>query len=504
MTINQTILRKPELQDEIVTLFTDFFGFEKTDASKVYNDEVLPHLQNLKDDLHYLVESPYVDKVYRDSFYCYFSSKFSPYQRDCIRLSIFNGEIQEDDFRDPARIIETEKKFLGFVVLRPTYPSVIGRSIISKYALNNSDFLCLSTKFDAAVNFVKFQVDGFPHSSQDSETISCAETTLWAMMEYFGYRYAEYNPVLPSKIIGSLRTVSMERQVPSRGLNIQQISFALKEFGLSSRIYSKARFGTDDFKKLFATYVESGLPLIVAIQGGGIGHALLCIGHERTEHATVDALAPSIESDLALRGRLAAKNITIYDDAEVNRKYVFIDDNHPIYQLAYFATPAAHYSAGPWQLCEIEFFIVPLYQKIYLEAYEAKLFIKKYLIELFPIPNDSELYLRFYLTSSRTYKNDVAVNTTMDTDTKDLILGTSMSKFIWVCEVSTKDLIKQQKAEGIFLADATEARTENLRPLILATYKDKYVYPDHVTKKLTSLTVASHAFSIFTGNLKGF
>lgn len=51
---------------------------------------------------------------------------------------------------------------------------------------------------------VKLFIEGFPHSSQDSETITCAETTIWAAMEYFGTRYSDYKPVLPSTIIKTM------------------------------------------------------------------------------------------------------------------------------------------------------------------------------------------------------------------------------------------------------------------------------------------------------------
>jgi hypothetical protein len=62
-------------------------------------------------------------------------------------------------------------------------------------------------------------------------------------MEYFGYRYAEYRPVLLSQIIQALKAVSSERQVPSKGLNVQHIAYAIKEFRFGPRIYSREQFG---------------------------------------------------------------------------------------------------------------------------------------------------------------------------------------------------------------------------------------------------------------------
>jgi hypothetical protein len=123
-----------------------------------------------------------------------------------------------------------KRQYRGFIVLRPTIRNIIGRNVVSPKALKNNNFICCTTKFHSTANSVKFKANGFPHSSQDTETISCAETTLWAIMEYFGNKYPDYKPVLPSRIIEVLKRISTERQIPSRGLRIDQISYALREF----------------------------------------------------------------------------------------------------------------------------------------------------------------------------------------------------------------------------------------------------------------------------------
>lgn len=63
-------------------------------------EELKLHFSQIITTAWLLVEFPYVDKVYRDSFYTYFSSKLIPYKRDSIRISIFKDEITLSDFRD--------------------------------------------------------------------------------------------------------------------------------------------------------------------------------------------------------------------------------------------------------------------------------------------------------------------------------------------------------------------------------------------------------------------
>jgi hypothetical protein len=130
-------------------------------------------------------------------------------------------------------------------------------------------------------------------------------------MEYFGNRYAEYKPTLPSQITSALKKVSAERQVPFKGLNIQQMAYVLKEFGFGTKIYGRHQFGKTEFKRLFSTYIESGIPIIVAIDNrhnnGNIGHAILSIGHESTSIELIDQLKPIELNNELVKNKLVEK-----------------------------------------------------------------------------------------------------------------------------------------------------------------------------------------------------
>jgi hypothetical protein len=294
MDISLIIARKIEAYDLFKQLLTKEFSLSEEYANHLITNPIngiIQHTNQLIDNCYLLAETNYIDKVYRDSYYSYYSTKLTRYKKNCVRVSFFNGEIKQEDFRNEDSINELQNKYLGFIILRPTEPFIIGRSIISPKALKVNHFLSITAKFQTSANSIKFEIEGFPHSSQDTETISCAETTIWSVMEYFSARYPEYKPVLPSQIIKTLNQVSSERQIPSRGLNIQQISFALREFGFGTRIYSRGEYN-NDFEKLLSSYIESGIPLIIAIEnrhcGGNIGHALLCIGHEKVNETQID------------------------------------------------------------------------------------------------------------------------------------------------------------------------------------------------------------------------
>ncbi|WPQ63531.1 hypothetical protein SIO70_01455 [Chitinophaga sancti] len=101
------------------------------------------HIDRLKKSIWFLIESPYVDKVYRSSYYAHFSSKKGEHGRDCIRLSLFEGEIVAGNFRSSEGVKRITKQYMGFMVVRPIVPGILGRSVVAKEALKACDFVAL-------------------------------------------------------------------------------------------------------------------------------------------------------------------------------------------------------------------------------------------------------------------------------------------------------------------------------------------------------------------------
>jgi hypothetical protein len=507
MNISSIICSFTAIRDQLIPVIRDEFSITERIATEIFDNRLNPHFRRLKPTVYFLIEYPYVDRVYRDSYYSYFSSKQGNYGRDCVRLSLFDGEILPEQLRGDVDMSDIGQRYLGFMVLRPTIPYIVGRNVLSPRALQQDKFLSVGSIFQATVSCIKFQITGFPHSSQDSETISCAETSVWAIMEYFSSKYVEYKPALPSVIINALRSRSNFRQIPSEGLNIEQMGYALREFGFGTKIYSKDMYGDPVFKNLLSTYIASGLPLIVAISNrhlsGRIGHAVLAVGQSITTDDQIDNLSLIPETEpMAL---LKASNIQLLDNDNIERDFVFVDDNHPVYQLAPLKDPVKHYQSRDWTGCQVTHFIVPLYPKIYLDAYVAKKYIKTLLFEnRFSIPGKTELFLRIYLTSSRSYKEYLAKDTSHNSDFRNLILEKPMPKFIWVGEISTKTLIKQKKANGLIIIDATEPNLMNFKPLIVSGYIDIFYYPDSKSRELIKNQLPLGEFFIFKNNLKGF
>jgi len=416
------------------------------------------------DDLWIYIEYPYVDKLYRSSYYMYYSSKHKSYNRNCFRLSFFNHQIIDNDFFYEEGRIRLQEAFLGFMVLRPTAPQLIGRNILSPLVFKNRDFECCLTKDEVTIRGVKLTVHGFPHESQDGEFSTCAETSIWSLVEYFSHKYPEYKTILLSDIAKTLNDDAIERVTPSQGLSPIQISWILKKFGFDPKTYFATEMNhgnniDDTLKKVLFTYIDSGIPVICGLRLLGrdsIGHAIVVIGRSVLDFEKVKEKVAS----------LPVKYYNLYDLME-ECSIVTIDDNMPPYNIVSFANPTMNYSTKlPSMITSI---VAPLYPKMNLEASQAMQVTDYFLNNTFQsllsdvFHEDSLKQSAIYkllLSSSRSFKSFVAKLENLENNLKSLIVSISMPKFVWIVEVSNLDLMEKDKINGFIIIDATASNIQ--------------------------------------------
>lgn len=472
--IEYVISSSEDIEEILIESVRDYFLREVSEDPDMGNI-IGEFLDGFRDYLYFVVEYPYVDKVYRDSYYHYYASKHSAYQRDCIRVLIFEKEVKITEFSNPKKFKKLQDDFLGYFVLRPLR-TIIGRSLINPAAFEDKNVKICLQKSECVVLGIKLTVQGFPHSSQDSETITCAETTIWSAMEYFGTRYSDYKPVLPSTIIKTMERIAVQRQLPSNGLTMEQISFALKQFGFGTRIYSKEQYGQELFD-IIDTYIESGIPVMTGLESdeGSLGHVVVLIGKQYENG--VEKFNRIKQRKLTLSG----KSVSYHDIVQLPGKYVVQDDNLAPYQVITLDRPGAHYDDSASQAYQIDSIVVPLYPKIYLEAYVAKNLILQILKDsVLGFQFDNGFVLRCFLASSRSFKNHIAKSMAIGKDIKGTILVSKMPKFIWVAEIYDKNAYVPftGEAKGLVVLDATEANSTSIDTLILAAYPDRAIAID--------------------------
>ena len=506
-------ISNPKFADFMAALMSREFRVDFCWAHSAIDSKFMPILQCLKKDIIVFVETDYVDKVYRDSYYNYFASKADRISRNCIRMSLLDNASScfHEGNLDYHQYDEIRKNYLGFLIIRPTVPAVIGRSAISPCALTHHDFRCCLAPIKSTVSGFKVEVEAFPFSSQDRETITCAETTLWTLMEYYGNKYAEYRPVAPSEIIENLESNTACRQLPSNGLSVENVAYALKTFGFGPQLYGYPSFGSRS-PNILSCYIESGIPVVVAlsndqafvssgtapIAGQRINHAVLCIGHENVSIRDIDANLKA--NTKTVKASYGALNILDYDDIE--KRFVFIDDNCPPYQKDFLSTPANRYVGKvDWNSCRISNFVAPLYKRIYMEPFVAKEYALRILLSgYYSHLNAKTVIVRTYLCSTRSFRqyvNESAMTNAM----KDMVSGAFMPKFVWITEVSKVESVKIGLVDNLIIVDATGYETAYFMPLLLAFVDNACYCKDSKSMSLVKYDIPTTQFNSYS-NLK--
>jgi hypothetical protein len=450
VSLNVLIVDKRGLLHELKKILEtdDYCGHETPD------DDHLPNLlKNLKPNVWFTLEFPYVDKHYRDTYYSFHSSKYHKIGRECIRVHLFKEQITHDDLLNQKS--DLRESYWGFFIVCPIARSILGRSLISPDAFEKNNFLCCLMKDRVSLLGNEFTVHGFPHVAQDTETHTCAESSLWSFMEYFGSKYHRYNPLLPSQIIKLLMDNSEHRVLPSEGLTETELAKCLQNNGFQCKIYKfnnplYQRPVSRPARKFVQIYIESGMPLLLKLENNHAGHAVLAIGHEE------DNLIYDEKNHIPLQ-------YTYHKWVDVSsypKKLVFIDDNMPPYQIADISQPTAHYLNQNLKDMYITDVIVSLPELVFLTAEGAYDLIKKILnTECISLRETGEKWItRLLLTSGHSFKNFVNKEAgKIVPSLKKALLHLTMPKYIWICELyRTRNFNKDNGyCSGLLIIDAT-------------------------------------------------
>ena len=403
-------------------------------------------LGKLDDNISYVFEFPYVDRHYRDTFYVYYSAKHDEFYRNCIRIHLFMDFYitKSDDLINLTD--DNREKYKGFFIVRPLPRFPLGRSMISPTAFKEKDMLCCLMKSRLSLLGHRLEVYGFPHIAQDTETHTCAESSLWSFLEYIGNRYRQYLPLLPSEILRKLLPISSHRSLPSIGLSIDEVIKFLHNNGCEcimdrASYLDKNNIIIDKFRLfLLKVYIESGIPVYVSlIDNKGPGHAVLIIGHEdKYDHVVSPLAAGKVWQDVST----------------FEKKMVVIDDNQPQYQMGALET-LIQYN----QEYKIAHYVVILPKHTNLDAQAAYFLSKK-------VFNDTGVGLerfgkqwltRLFLTGSHSFKRFILERSGIDDVFKKYFSLLPFPKFIWVCEIYKIEEFQhvQKICSGLLIMDAT-------------------------------------------------
>ncbi|MGJ8665150.1 MAG: hypothetical protein ACSHW7_02190 [Patiriisocius sp.] len=510
-----------------VFIINNYYDIKKWDEDEdtEVNDKILEKIVLLKEsvsnlidslrDLCFLIEYPYTDKLYRDAYSRYFSTLNKNYSRDTIRISLFTKdslEIFKNDLNTELLNLPANENFLGYFIIRPTYPAEYCRSFINPKAFKNLTAITCLSEGSALIEGKEYSTLGFPHASQDGIVHSCSETAIWVLMEYFGSKYNYYGTTLPSVIHKILRKISFQRLIPSKGMAPHHISFTLRKFGFGSLTYTNTKY-KEDFKFIINDYIESGIPIIVITQKKNKTrrHAFLMIGHTESESGdyiesdTLENTTPFFEFKRE-RNDSDQTLFSVIDSASFSeRSYIIMDDNKPPYQQAKLDVIGSYYGKGHDMAKDSELMaiIVPLYPKIYLDAVEARNLFKTIIkneVYGWNYLEHTTIISRLFLTSSRSYKKKIR-SYIKNIDLIKILLNQIMPKFIYICEISTPEYYENKESLGFHIFDSTASKFDNVHSSLIAiVYPDRiYINKDGVLRPKTLKVLP---FPLYENNLK--
>lgn len=433
-------------------------------------------LAELKDDLFFYIEYPYIDNHYRDTYYSYYSAKFQTYERNCLRVHIFSENVSDN-------ITDNDNRYLGYFIVRPLAAHPLGKSFISPKAFKNNNFVCCLCKQTVNLTGVRLSVNAFPHVVQDEETHKCAESVIWMLLSYFGTKYGSHSSLLPSDIRKQIGAVLRHRLLPSSGLTLEEITICLNSTNHNCLYYlfdNKAGSLSPLYFIVMQIYIESGMPFIVAYtdENDANGHVVLSIGHENIDFNDVYKTFSG----------LGDRNW--HEVSEYKKNLVFIDDNFSPYVVDNCEGEIERYkpekSGDKGINYKVRGFIVPTHKHMYMDALAAYKLVTTIFNEKITglaASSGRRWITRLLLTSSKDFKHALLDDDYINDDYRTLFLNMLMPRFIWLCEIYDENTYKpnlhgEQVCSGLMLIDVTEV---NSLSSVLAYVVDDIFYKNRET-----------------------
>lgn len=418
---------------------------------KYWDDNVIEELTNYIGDKcdRIAVENPYSEKDYLSTYYIHYAKKYKDISKNCYRIHFFN-----------------KAQYFGFITLRPTCHRKIGRAYIHPTLLLDQKSYLMTAQYKVNILGSQVLIDSFPWMHQEPDVSSCAHVSLWSILRYFSNKNANYSDATMGDVVEQIQN-NYDRKIPSKGLRVEQISNLLIRYGFSTLIRNPKRVSDEIY-----SYIESGLPLIgIVPTQNDDAHAICIIGHGK-----IDGNVKKISDDLYERIEFADSennNVIIKTDIILSTKYInsiiVNDDNYFPFRTVYKEAACIVGKNKKYEpnyiVDSIQTFIIPLYEKMqitYNEVYNVvmNLLLSKTLKGL-PSPK----ILRFFITSSNSYKRSVK-NRDICPELKKLLLTLNMPKFVWCIEISSKANYINGLTDGLIIVDATDSSEEDC-PFIL-------------------------------------
>lgn len=413
-----------------------------------------------------LVQRRVFDADFSAEYSVYYSQQFNNVLRTCTRLHFFQEGSAEAE--SPVQFFDrvSESAYLGFVTLRPVPRAPVAATILAS-RVAAPHIVCSRDRFPVHIAGRSFEIDGTPFMQQDNAVAVCAQASIWMALRTLRRREGD-RAHSPAQITdAATRYLISDRTRPNKGgLTVQQMAEAVRAAGyspLSMRLVHSSPAKPSDCQLIrvqLHPYIESDIPVLLALKLSSGGHAVAVIGH------TWDT-APKVSEKIPVVRKGGAFDMSFCHAASWAPDLLIHNDNSGPYRVL----PSANCS--PKYCLSQAFHAIPfLPADVFMTAQEAMVCGVNALGEMLDILTKTrsqsqvesianELVLRIFLADKSRIRHWAAVESMPST--LSLWLRTQdLPRRVWVLEVHNRaqfgmsnSNIPQSSLVGLLLIDPT-------------------------------------------------
>lgn len=390
-----------------------------------------------------LIESNYIDKDYRSTYYNFYAKKGLRYRPDCVRLHLFDETVSFDEatLRLSAPDDRLTDHYFGFMVLRPTGVATIGRSVMTPDVRRGAKGFIIASRHKVHVLGHTLTIHGFPSMDQHIDIAVCAHATCWSILRHYSERYNIYREYHTHDITLLAQQFDPGGFIPSRGLALSQAERVFQEAGTFPVIVAREINDPNDhaFYRQLAAYVDSGFPLFAAMHNQG--HAMAVIGYEWRQ--PLNTAVPGMR----------------YSWDEI-KSLAVVDDNH----LPYVSVPTSPVTGSPYTAKDIDSFIVALPEKIFYPADAFDTLVPKIfkLQGAVTLPPEDKSVIRYFVTTGSAFRRFVRDHESeYDRQLVEAVMKLPFAQFLWIVEFATEPQWAVNQISARAVIDATASLTEH-------------------------------------------
>jgi hypothetical protein len=426
-----------------------------------------------------VVERDYIDLDYRAGFARFYFMRHQDTDRRCIRLHFFSQRLNKRHLLNiPQNIIQG---YLGFAVIRPLPGFRLGRSLLSSRLapeLPDDKLTFITCKARCRANLAgnELNFDGVPWMEQDTLVSACASAAIWVASSYLASKFSpEFKEYCTPHItdMATRYVITTGRAMPSVGLTVEQMMYAIQEMGYEPVPYepSSALYAVN----IAYRYVESGIPVIIAVQFPRGGHALTAVGH--TYNPKLKPVyhhfkwTPDITLKYMRSSRFVPSFIVQDDAGGPFRRLELVDWNEAVnsrliskkdarmLSTAFSCVAVLDRGAGSQEVGFLKALIGPVPPGVTLDGEGAELralFALATWYESLKLKPPSSFLLRTYLQRSNQLKARFGRRAAIASARfKREFRRHLMSKWVWVTEVAQPDeFVSNNRCFGLIVQDA--------------------------------------------------